>query len=435
MNATLSMLQDFFDRDAADAGLARLYGESAVPFQKVRYRQLLDQAGQLLNGEPFFLASAPGRTELGGNHTDHNNGRVVASAVDLDCIAAIAAGGGRKITVHSADYGRPIAVGLDRLDPVDGEQGTPEALIRGIAAARKKRGEKTGGFTAVVHSTCKPGTGLSSSASFSVLVAGIMATLFDHQTPDPVQLARDGQYAENNFFGKPCGLMDQLSSAVGFTLGIDFKDPENPKITRILTSFAESDYRLVVIDTGGSHINLTPDYAAVPAEIERAVKVLGRDKARGITRQEVLDNIGPIRRQAGDRAVLRLLHFIGEDKRAAAQVTALLHGDFAEFLRLVKESGDSSCRLLQNCSSASSSSEQGILLARELTAGNFPEAVCRVHGGGFAGTVQAYIPKKQFDDYQLFMERAFGEGSVIPIVIGRPGFCICAEHGWVFADN
>ncbi|MEJ2057463.1 MAG: galactokinase family protein, partial [Desulfofustis sp.] len=376
------------EQGAADAGLVRLYGETALDFQRQRYLNLLGRAEQLLGDRPPVLASAPGRTELGGNHTDHNNGRVLASAVDLDCIGFGVPADYQRITIYSDGHPEPIRVELNSLTPQQEEEGTPQALIRGVAAARAEQNRKLGGFSAVVHSTCKPGTGLSSSAAFSVLIGGIFAALFDQDPVNPIQLARDGRFAENHFFGKPCGLMDQLSSALGQTLGIDFAVPENPQITHIESDFKRFGYQLLIIDTGGSHSSLTPEYAAVTAEIGRAVRLLGAEKARGITIEAVLKQIHEIRRQAGDRALLRLLHFIAEDQRAAEQTAALQRGDWARFLRLVKSSGNSSCRFLQNCSSAATTEDQGLLLAMALTEQLFPKAFCRVHGGGFAGTVQ-----------------------------------------------
>jgi galactokinase len=377
----------------------------------------------------------PGRTELGGNHTDHNNGRVLASAVDLDCIGLGMATDDNLVTIHSAGHPEPIRVDLDTLQPQHDERSTPQALIRGIAAARNERNSRIGGFSALVHSTCRPGTGLSSSAAFSVLIGGIFATLFDAQPPAPLQLARDGRFAENRYFGKPCGLMDQLSSAVGYTLGIDLQDPETPHITRLEADFSGFGYHLVIIDTGTGHSDLTGEYGAVTGEIGQAVEVLGATRARGITVDEVMEKLSDIRRRAGDRALLRLLHFITEDQRAADQINALQRGDCATFLELVKNSGNSSCRLLQNCTSASSTRDQGILLATALTQLHFPKAVCRVHGGGFAGTVQAYVPKNQFDDYNQLMEQVFGEGALLPVVTGRPGFCWLDQHGWMFTGE
>ncbi len=435
MKGDLPTLQSCLEQGAADHGLIRLYGESALGHQKKRYRRLLAEAGQLPGRADPILASAPGRTELGGNHTDHNNGRVLASAVDLDCIGLGMATEDNLVTVYSADHPEPIRVDLNTLHPQQNEHSTPEALIRGIAAARNQRNAKLGGFSALVHSTCRPGTGLSSSAAFSVLIGGIFTTLFDPQPADPLQLARDGRSAENRFFGKPCGLMDQLSSAVGYTLGIDFQDPENPQITRLQADFDGFGYHLLIIDTGTSHSSLTSEYGAVTREIGRAVEILGASTARGISIADVMDEITNIRRQAGDRALLRLLHFITEDQRAADQIGALLRDDCATFLKLAKSSGDSSCRLLQNCSSSSSTMDQGILLAMALTEQHFPAAVCRVHGGGFCGTVQAYVPKNQFDDYNQLMEQVFGQGAVLPVVTGRPGFCRWDRHGWVFTGE
>ena len=433
MNGTVTDLLAGFAAGQADAPLTRLYGKEALTVQQKRYRQLLIEAGGRLSGDRCFLASAPGRTELGGNHTDHNNGRVLASAVDLDCIAAVAPSGDDRITLYSSDYPEPISITLDELHPNPGERNTPHALVRGVGAARRQRGCNSRGFTAVLDATCKPGTGLSSSAAFAVLIGGIFAVL-EGDSPDPLQLARDGQFAENEFFGKPCGLMDQLSSAAGYTLGIDFEDPANPAITRIDTTFEGWDYRLLIVDTGGSHSDLTGEYAAVTEEIGQAVGLLNRDKARGLSLTDVLDQVHTLRTEAGDRALLRVLHFISEDQRAARQTEALRRGDYERFLALVKQSGYSSLALLQNCSSSQNSREQGILLAISLTAQLFPKAVCRVHGGGFAGTAQAYVPKDQFDDYQLLMERVFGGNAVIPVVIGRPGFCFGSTAGWSFPD-
>ena len=434
MNNTVSALIGALNAGQADQGLTILYGKAALTEQQSRYQHLLADAELRLRGNGCFVASAPGRTELGGNHTDHNNGRVLASAVDLDCIAAVAPSGDDRVSLFSGEYHEPISIDLHNLSPDPTESNRPEALIRGVAAARQRQGKAIRGFTAVVDSTCKPGTGLSSSAAFGVLIGGIFSVL-EGEAPEPLQLARDGQLAENEFFGKPCGLMDQLSSAAGYTLGIDFAKPANPAITRIDTSFEDWGYRLVIIDTGGSHSDLTGEYAAVPEEIGWVNSFLQRDKARGLSVADVLEQISELRAETGDRAVLRVLHFITEDMRAARQTDALLRRDYEQFLELVEQSGDSSCKLLQNCSSTKNSREQGILLAIALTEQLFPRAVCRVHGGGFAGTAQAYVPKDQYDDYQLLMAQVFGEGSVIPVITGRPGFCHFTATGWLFPET
>ncbi len=431
MSCPINELINRLNRGQADTGLIQLSGKTGIDVQKKRYLKLLDEGKKHVSGDQFILVSAPGRTELGGNHTDHNNGRVLASAVDLDCLALATPTDDLSVTLFSAEYSEPIRVELEQLTAQPEEQGTPHALIRGVAAARRNQGRSIGGFSAVVHSTCTPGTGLSSSAAFSVLVGGIFAFLYEGMVSDPVQLAHDARTAENKFFGKPCGLMDQLSSSVGSTLGIDFQNPDKPDITRITAAFDSSGYQLVIIDTGGSHIALTPDYSSIPAEIEMCTKVLGKDKARGLSPDDLLNNIDKLRDVAGDRAVLRLMHFICEDQRAALQVRALQDNNFTYFLELVKQSGESSCKLLQNCASSTNTREQGILLARSLSDHYFPEAVCRVHGGGFAGTVQAYIANESFAAYRQFMEQIFGRDAVIPIRIGRPGICSFAEHGWI----
>lgn len=435
MSGPVAALQNRIDRGAADTGLVRLYGGDALGFQKSRYQELLDHAQVRLGTGDMVLVSAPGRTELGGNHTDHNNGRVLAGSVDHDCVGVSTASGDQLVTIYSAGHPGTIRVDLSRLEPRQDETATPQALVRGVAAARKQRERPIGGFTAVIHSTLKPGAGLSSSAAFSILSGGIFSALFDRKPPDPLQLARDGRFAENLFFGKPCGLMDQLTCALGSTLGIDFKEPENPEINRVDFCVERFGYRLLIIDTGGSHAELTSDYAAVTEEIGRAVTLLGAEIARGITIDAVLEQIGEIRRQAGDRALLRLLHFISEDRRAAEQLAALKAGDFRSFLKLVEDSGDSSCRFLQNCSASGSGFEQGILVAMALTRTCFPEAVCRVHGGGFAGTVQTYVPHGRFNDYRCLLNKAFGEGAVLPVLIGRPGFSMFTDRGWQFCGE
>ena len=434
MSSHCAALAAQLDRGSADDGLIRLYGVPALDSQKSRYRTLLDYAAPRLDAETCIIASAPGRTELGGNHTDHNNGRVLAGAVDLDCIAAAAPNREPIVTLFSDDRAEPIITDLRSLAADPREHFSSEGLIRGMAAARERTGKAVCGFTAVDDSTCRPGTGLSSSAAFSVLIGGIFSLIGGDPEIDPVQLARDGQYAENRYFGKPSGLMDQLSSSVGSTLGIDFMVPQSPHITRLDFEPDSWGYRLLVIDTGGSHVSLTAEYAAVTEEIAGAVALLKQGKARGVTIEEVLDHLPEIRAEAGDRALLRLLHFISEDERAARQLEALQRKDFDTFLALVRESGESSCSLLQNCAASMESREQGIMVARALSRRFFPDSVCRVHGGGFAGTVQSYIPAAQFGAYRDFMERVFGDGAVLPLRVGRPGFCAFTGSGWLFPD-
>ncbi len=403
-----------------DASFEKLYGQHGSSGQKDRYLRLLDK---LIDENPDaegMLVSAPGRTELGGNHTDHNNGCVLAAAVDLDCVAAVSRTDQPEILITSEGYRDEIRIDLQQLEPQQHEQGTAASLVRGMVAAFYEETGKIGGFRGFLHATCKPGTGLSSSAAFSVLVGGVLNFLYGSGKLSAERLAHMAQFAENRYFGKPSGLMDQMSSAVGGTVAIDFMVPESPQI-RHLTGPADTGYQLMVIDTGGSHVELTPEYAAIPQEMYAAAKVLGREVARGISMDELLAALPDIRKTAGDRAALRLMHFIEENDRAVDQAQALEDGRFIDYLDLVRKSGNSSALMLQNCESHTSTHEQGILLALALTRRFFPMAVCRVHGGGFAGTAQAYVPDNEVTDFISKMEHIFGEHAVIPLRTGRPG--------------
>ena len=415
-------------------GFRILYGTDAIDTQQCRYQKLIEEAACSSPAGPVFFISAPGRTEIGGNHTDHNNGRVIASAVDLDCVALIIPSLSSDVRIFTSLLNRPVTLQLDSLDIVDEEKGSPESLVRGVAAGLNKRFIPVPGFTAFLHSTCRPGTGLSSSAAFSICTAASFCFI-NNGSFRPGELARIARSAENNFFGKPCGLMDQLSSAVGGTLAIDFMDPEHPKITDINADLNDFGRRMVIVNTGSSHEELTADYAAVPNEIAQAIRVFNTDAARGLTMEAVLDKLPQIRKKAGDRAALRLMHFINEDSRAAAQAEALTKGDYRLFLQLVEQSGESSCTLLQNCSSLKETVNQGILLALAVTRQLCPEAVCRVHGGGFAGTIQAYIPDEKIEGYTDSMDRIFGTGAVMPVKTGRPGVCSLTPDGWYFPET
>lgn len=432
MSENLVKLQEYITSSRSNHGFTCLYGKENVDLQKSRYLRLLRQGEKLFASSIPHIISAPGRTELGGNHTDHQNGRVLAAAVDLDCVAAVVPAPDKIVTLFSDEYQNPITLSLDSLTAKAAEKGSPEALIRGVAAARKKEGHSLCGFSGYIHATCRPGTGLSSSAAFSVLV-GAVFSLFDGSEIDPLQLARHAGFAENFYFGKPCGLMDQISSAVGTTLFIDFLDPNQPVITPLRTAvFKESPYKQLIIDTGGSHRELTREYSEIPDEIQCATRILGQNRARGLTVEEVVAELPELRKRAGDRAVLRLLHVIGEDRRVISQFRALGDGRFSDFLALVAESGTSSCQMLQNCATPGQTTEQGILLALALTKQLCPDSIVRVHGGGFAGTIQAYIPTDDSSHYCTSMRRIFGKDAILPIRTGRPGVCTLTAGGWFF---
>ena len=412
-----------------DDGFIALYGVEKIEEQKQRYLHLLTELERQQPEADALLINAPGRTELCGNHTDHNHGCVLAAAVDLDCVAAITPTDNAEVILVSSDFASPIRVNFEDLDPRKEEYGTPEGLIRGMAAGITKQKGFCKGFHGILHATCQPGTGLSSSAAFSLLVGNAFNALYHGHTLSATQLAIIARKAENSFFGKPCGLMDQMASAIGQTIFADFYHPEKPKVEQIEHSLDGSGYKLALIDTGGSHTNLTPEYAAIPYEMLRASQVLGKPFARDVSPEMFFDNINSIRKEAGDRATLRLLHFIEENRRTETVAGFLRDANIAEYLQGVRDSGKSSAELLQNCATTTDSQHQGILLALALSGRICPEAICRVHGGGFAGTVQAYVPKKMFMEYQKTMEHVFGAHSVLPIRIGRPGVCALTGNG------
>lgn len=369
----------------------------------------------------FF--STPGRTEIGGNHTDHNHGKVLAAAVDLDTIAGAAAASDGTITIYSDGYDQPFAISLGDLDPIPAERGTTAALIRGIASRFRRQGYEIGGFRACIASDVPVGSGLSSSASVEVLIATILNALYNGGRVENRQIAMISQHAENVFFGKPCGLMDQIACAVGGIVKIDFADPASPQVENLNFDFAAAGYRLVVVDTGGSHADLTEDYASIPREMKSVAAHFGREFCRQVSEPELLRDLAALRARAGDRAILRALHFLKENQRVDSQVDALRRADLAGFFRLVAESGASSHRWLQNCVSAGSGAEQGIALALAL-AEEFVDrcgGACRVHGGGFAGTILAFIPRDAVAEFRALMASAFGAGCVKTLQVRPQG--------------
>jgi len=410
-------------RGELDPVLAELYRAGDVAAQRARYLDLLACFESRVGPGPAALVLAPGRTELGGNHTDHNLGVVLAAAVHFDCLAAARPNGEDVVRIRSKGFDREIVVDLSTLAPRAGEADTSMALVRGVAAGLAENGRKVGGFDACVDGEVPMGAGLSSSAAFEVLVGRIFSELFNGGECTPLELAVAGRAAENDYFGKPCGLMDQLSCASQGILSIDFEDPARPMVREVDFDFERTGYRLAVVNTGGSHADLTPDYAAIPDEMGRAARVLGQSHARGLTVDAVLAHATRIRESAGDRGVLRLIHFIEETDRAAEQAEVLAGGRMDEFLHLVRRSGDSSWRLLQNCISATDPLDQPIPLALTLTERFLRgKGACRIQGGGFAGTIQAYVPETRFTAYAEYMEEIFGRGAVMPLKVRRPGF-------------
>ena len=362
-------------------------------------------------GIPERYFSAPGRTEIGGNHTDHQRGRVLAAAVNLDTVAAVRVNGTDTIRILSQGY--PLCeVDVKELTPRADEINTTPALIRGVAARFAQLGCKVQGFDAYCESTVLPGSGLSSSAAYEVLIGTIVNHLFFDGKVTQAEVAQIGQYAENVFFGKPCGLMDQTASAVGNLVTIDFFDKEHPVIQPVNFDFSACGHALCIIDTRASHADLTDEYAAIPNEIKAVCAHFGKEVLSQIDEAEFYAAIPALRTSCGDRAVLRAVHFYQDNARVPRQVAALEAGNFAAFLKLVKESGHSSYMYLQNVIPAGYTQHQDVAIALALCEHYLQgKGAYRVHGGGFAGTVQAFVPFEILEDFRVGIDSVLGEGA------------------------
>ena len=400
--------------------LSKLYGEKNLTAQIERYVQAVDEFVNIFGvTEGLELFSAPGRTEIGGNHTDHNFGKVLAGSVNLDIIAVAAKNDSGIIRVKSKGFNMDV-IELSDMSVHDNETTHSASLIRGVAAKYQMEGYQIGGFDAYTTSDVLKGSGISSSAAFEVLICTILSELYNNGAVDPVDQAKFSQFAENVYFGKPCGLMDQMASAVGGIISIDFKDTSAPIINKVDFDFTKTGYSLCIVDTGGNHADLTGEYSAIPAEMKSVAQALGGTVLRDITKEQVLENAAKLREALGDRAVLRALHYFDENERADMEVAALSEGDFAKFLDTVIRSGDSSFKYLQNVYANINPSEQGIslalCLAEEILKG---KGAWRVHGGGFAGTTQNFVPPELIDAFRSRMESVFGEGHCHTLFI-RP---------------
>ncbi len=404
--------------------LSEIYGTEAAVLadQRLRYMRLIERFRQAFAEDPTYFFSAPGRTEIGGNHTDHNHGRVLAASVNLDAIAAVRENAAGKIRVFSEGYAAPFEVDLSSLESRQDEAGSTTALLRGIAARFVQLGHNVGGFDAQISSQVLPGSGLSSSAAIEVLLGTILNFLFNDGKIQPGEIAAIGQFAENTYFGKPCGLMDQMASAVGGVVQIDFAVPTNPQIKKMAVSLQDFGYSLLIVNTEGNHANLTPHYAAIPEEMKKVAAFFGKSVLRELTLTEVLAKLPALRNAVGDRAVLRALHFFEENERVLRQTKALEAGKMNVFLDEITASGNSSWKCLQNGAVPEMTHEQGTTLGLALTEnfiGNLGEGACRVHGGGFAGTIQVFLPTNAVSAYRRFVEDVFGQGSVFELSL-RP---------------
>ncbi|MBQ4625674.1 MAG: galactokinase [Clostridia bacterium] len=405
-----------------DAALSRIYKAEEVEAQKARYIRIAESFEEFYGaGREVCVFSAPGRTEVGGNHTDHNHGKVLAASVNLDAVAVAAVNDENIVRVKSEGYKMDVA-DLSDLGVMPNERGRSASLVRGVCAGFKNRGYKIGGFDAATASNVLSGSGLSSSAAFEVLLGTMLNHLYNDGKVSAVEIAQIAQFAENEYFGKPCGLMDQMACSVGGFVQIDFKDPSVPVINKVDFDFASCNHALCIVDTGGNHADLTDEYAAVRGEMETAASKLGKSVLRDVDRDEFEKNIAVIRDSAGDRAVLRALHFFNENERVDKQAAALAKGDFEEFKSLIIESGFSSYMYNQNVYTCKAPASQPVSLAlamcQDILKG---KGAWRVHGGGFAGTIQAFVPADTLDEFKSKICSVFGEKSCYVLNIRPEG--------------
>ena len=405
-----------------DAALARIYKKEDIDCQKERYAGVVSRFEALFGADrDIEIYSAPGRTEVGGNHTDHNHGKVLAAGVNLDAVAVVSANAENIVRVKSEGY-KIDAVDLDNLGVMPDERGKSESLIRGVCAAFKNRGYNIGGFDAATVSDVLSGSGLSSSAAFEVLIGTILNYVYNEGKISPVEIAQIAQFAENEYFGKPCGLMDQMACSVGGFVQIDFNDPAAPVINKVDFDFASCNHALCIVDTGGNHADLTDEYAAVRGEMEAVAAKFGKSVLREVDTAEFEKNIPLIRESAGDRAVLRAMHFFNENRRVDLLGAALRAGDFEAFKELIVESGYSSYMYNQNVYTCKAPADQPVSVAlaicQDILKG---KGAWRVHGGGFAGTIQAFVPADLLGEFRSRICAVFGEKSCYVLNIRPEG--------------
>lgn len=412
-------LKERLSEGALDEGLVLLYGKEYLSNARSRCASVLEGFGKSFGTDAEFLFSAPGRTEIGGNHTDHQHGRVLAAAVDLDILAAAAPNGGKTIRVQSEGY--PLfEVDLSELTPKAEEKNSSASLVRGVTARMTELGCSVEGLDVYMTSSVPGGSGLSSSAAFEVLFGTMFNALcFDHKLT-AVEIAQIGQYAENVFFGKPCGLMDQTASSVGGVVGIDFNDTAHPVVEQVALDLTANGYAMCILDSGADHADLTAEYAAITDELKAVSRHFGKEVLREIPEADFLAAVPKLREIAGDRGVLRAFHFYAENERAAEEVAAIREGDFEGFLELVRSSGRSSALYLQNVIPTGQTTKQELMLTIALSERILNgRGAIRVHGGGFGGTAQAIVPLDLVQEFKQRTEAVLGAGSCHIVTI-RP---------------
>lgn len=411
----------------ADGFFEKMYGAGEIKENKDRYVHVVNEFKKNYGSGDVSLFSAAGRTEISGNHTDHNHGKVLAGSINLDCVGAAGINGTDEIHIISETYSQRFTIRLDDLAPSEKMAGTID-LTKGMMAGFKEMGYKIGGFDAFITSNVISAAGVSSSAAYEMLICSMVNELFNGGKIDVVTYAHIGKYAENKYWNKASGLLDQMACAVGGMITIDFKDPLKPVVEKIDYDFGAQDHSLIIVQTGKGHADLSAEYSSIPMEMKKVAEFFGKEVCADITVEQLLANITEVREAAGDRAVLRALHFFEENKRVEAEVAALKENRFEDFLKEIVKSGNSSWKWLQNCYVAGSV-EQGITMALALTELFIEEkgcGACRVHGGGFAGVIMAILPNRVVDEYISYIENAMGEGSAYPMSI-RPYGAVCVD--------
>ena len=422
---TLKLLES----EKAKKLLGELYGKAAVAENQKRYEDLVGKFVKEFGEKDLYLFSSPGRTEISGNHTDHNHGKVLAGSINLDCVGVAAVNDTNFVNIVSETFNQSFTIDLNHLEPSDRMAGTVD-LVKGLLKGFEKSGYEVGGFDAYVTSNVISAAGVSSSASFEMLLCSMLSTFFNAGKMDTVAYAHIGKYSENHYWNKASGLLDQMACAVGGLITIDFLEPQAPVVEKIDFDFASQNHSLIIVNTGKGHADLSADYSSVPNEMKKVAQFFGKEVCAEIKEQDVIDHLAELRAYAGDRSVLRALHFFEENKRVEAEVRALKENRFGDFLDGITSSGNSSWKWLQNCYTNSNVQEQGISIALALTEMFIAEkkrGACRIHGGGFAGVIMAMLPNDLVDEYVAYIEKAMGEGSAYRMSI-RPYGAICVNQ-------
>lgn len=413
----------------SNALMAELYGKNHVEENISRYQELVKGYENLFGDQDVLLFTSPGRTEISGNHTDHNHGKVLAGSINLDCVGVAAKNNSKEVRIVSETYHQDFTIDLDDLTPSPKKAGTVD-LTKGLLKGFLEAGHAIGGFNAYITSNVISAAGVSSSASYEMLLCAMINTFFNEGKLDAVDYAHIGKYSENHYWDKASGLLDQMACAVGGLITIDFKNPAVPAVEKISFDFAGAGHSLIIVQTGKGHADLSADYSSVPNEMKKVAQFFGKEVLADVEEADVIARINEVREFAGDRPVMRAFHFFEENKKVEAEVAALKAGDFHAFLENITASGNSSWKWLQNCYTTASVQEQGISIALALTEMFIAEkkkGACRIHGGGFAGVIMAMLPNELVDEYISFIEKAMGEESAYRMSI-RPYGAICCNN-------